>query len=61
VDSPRAASLEELCRLCPEGDPFEDPWGAYASAIGCSSTVVVAGSIYLAGKILDKLQKGRMP
>jgi len=61
VDSPRAASLEELRRLCPEGVPFEDPREAYASAIDGSSTVVVAGSIYLVGKILDKLQKGRIP
>ncbi len=57
VDSPRAAALEELHSLCPAGVPFEDPWEAYTSALDSSSTVVVAGSIYLVGALLQKLEK----
>lgn len=59
VDSPRAASLDELRSLCPAGVPFEDPWEAYASAVDSSSTVVVGGSIYLAGAILDRIERSR--
>jgi len=61
VDSPRAAALEELKSLCPAGVPFEDPWEAYTSAVDSSSTVVVAGSIYLAGAILQKLEETAIP
>jgi dihydrofolate synthase/folylpolyglutamate synthase len=59
VDSPRAASLDELRCLCPAGVPFEDPWEAYAAAVDSSSTVVVAGSIYLAGVIFDRIERSR--
>jgi folylpolyglutamate synthase/dihydropteroate synthase len=61
VDSPRAASLDSLRSLCPTGVPFDDPWEAYISATDSSSTVVVAGSIYLAGYILDELERERVP
>jgi dihydrofolate synthase/folylpolyglutamate synthase len=61
VDSPRAASLDDLRSLCPAGVPFEDPWEAYVSALDFSSTVVVAGSIHLAGAILDRIERSRRP
>lgn len=58
VDSSRAASVDELKSLFPSGVPVKDACAAYRQALGSSAaTVVVAGSFYLVGEILKRLQK----
>ncbi|MEJ2083851.1 MAG: cyanophycin synthetase, partial [Acidobacteriota bacterium] len=52
IDSPRAAALEDLIRLCPLGIPVPNPRDAHAAAFAGAETVVVAGSFFLAGAIL---------
>lgn len=52
VDSPRAAPLEDLVRICPSGIPVPEPSAAYSAALPGAATVVVAGSFFLAGAIL---------
>jgi dihydrofolate synthase/folylpolyglutamate synthase len=57
IDSPRAASLQELRELFPSGIPYENPWDAFISARRAACTLIVAGSIYLVGEILKKLEQ----
>ncbi len=52
IDSPRAAALEDLIRLCPAGIAVPNPRDAYGAAFAGAETVVVAGSFFLAGEIL---------
>ena len=53
VNSRRAASTEELKKLCPSGIAVEDPSAAYRQALASPvATVVAAGSFYLVGEIL---------
>jgi dihydrofolate synthase/folylpolyglutamate synthase len=53
VNSRRAASIEELKKLCPSGIAVEDPFAAYRQALASPvATVVAAGSFYLVGEIL---------
>ena len=53
VNSRRAASIEELKRLCPSGIAVADPSAAYRQALASPvATVVAAGSFYLVGEIL---------
>ena len=58
VDSPRAASPEDLVLIIRQGTPVAEPWGAYLQALNSSaSTLVVAGSLYLVGEILAKVRE----
>ena len=50
--SERAATVEELKRICPSGIPEPDPIRACKRASVSSTTVVAAGSFYLVGEIL---------
>ncbi len=53
VNSRRAASIEELKKLCPSGIVVADPSAAYRQALASPvATVVAAGSFYLVGEIL---------
>ena len=61
IDSPRAASLEELKKIFPDGEPVPEPLEALASARSDSSTAVVAGSFHLIGEILAKAELTRHP
>jgi dihydrofolate synthase/folylpolyglutamate synthase len=51
IDSPRAAEPTRLLEAWPRGVIFESSDEAYRAALGGSSTVVVAGSFFLAGEI----------
>ncbi len=51
IDSPRTASTAQLLEVCPLGVPFDSSAEAYRAALDGSSTVVVAGSFFLAGEI----------
>ncbi|MDA2933673.1 bifunctional folylpolyglutamate synthase/dihydrofolate synthase [Acidobacteria bacterium AH-259-D05] len=56
IDSPRAASIDQLKSLLPSALPIKEPFAAYRQALSSSAaTVVVAGSFYLVGKILKRL------
>jgi dihydrofolate synthase/folylpolyglutamate synthase len=56
VNSRRAASIEELKKLCPAGIAVADPFAAYRQALASHvATVVAAGSFYLVGEILNGL------
>ncbi len=55
VDSPRAASTEELKRIFPAGTSVSSPFEAYHRALGQSATLVISGSFYLVGEILRGL------
>lgn len=57
VNSPRAATIADLQRLLPSGIPVPDPLTAYHQALGNCSTLVVAGSFYLAGEMLSRLSE----
>lgn len=52
VASRRAAEPKLLQRFCRRGVPVVPPMEAYRRALGEASTVVVAGSLYLAGEVL---------
>ena len=56
--SERAATVEDLSRLCPEGIPEPDPIRACERASASSATVVAAGSFYLVGEILRHRKGG---
>jgi len=51
IDSPRAAEPTQLLEAWPRGVIFESSAEAYGAALSGSSTVVVAGSFFLAGEI----------
>ncbi len=51
VDSPRAASLQELAGWEPSGIPCASPLEAVRRARSGGNTVVVTGSFYLAGEV----------
>ncbi|MGH9341619.1 MAG: bifunctional folylpolyglutamate synthase/dihydrofolate synthase [Acidobacteriota bacterium] len=54
IDSPRAASVDELKQVFPQGTPIEQPLDALQKAVtDGSQTIVVSGSFYLVGKILS--------
>lgn len=57
VDSPRAATLDELQALFPDGIAVAEPFEAYQRALASATTIVVAGSFYLVGKILQSLER----
>ncbi len=58
VNSRRAASIEELKKLCPSGIAVEDPSAAYRQALASPvATVVAAGSFYLVGEILRQSEE----
>lgn len=62
VDSPRAAALKELERLCPSGIAVADPYVAYRQALASPvATVVAAGSLYLVGEILASKRMRTQP
>jgi len=59
VNSRRAASIEELKKLCPSGIAVADPFAAYRQALASPvATVVAAGSFYLVGEILSHAEGG---
>lgn len=55
IQSQRAASIAELKQIFPRGIPVPDPFDAYPRALQSTATVVVAGSFYLVGKILEQV------
>ncbi|MDA2924910.1 bifunctional folylpolyglutamate synthase/dihydrofolate synthase [Acidobacteria bacterium AH-259-L09] len=54
INSPRAATIDELKSLLPSGVCVDDPFAAYCQALSSSATTVVAGSLYLVGEILER-------
>ena len=58
INSPRSASIAELQQVIPSGIPALDTFGAYNAALDECSTLVFAGSFYLAGEILPQLSSG---
>jgi dihydrofolate synthase / folylpolyglutamate synthase len=54
VRSARSASLEQLLGLLPEGVPIPDPSEALRQAMMGAETVIVTGSFYLVGQIMEK-------
>ena len=61
VNSPRAATIADLQRLLPSGIPAPDSLTAYHQALRDCSTLVVAGSFYLAGEMLSRLYADGSP
>ena len=55
--SERAATVEELKKICPSGIPEPDPIRACERASVSSATVVAAGSFYLVGEILGERRR----
>ncbi len=60
ANSQRAATVEQLKELLPEGIPVPYPFDAYRRAQERTATVVVTGSFYLAGEILKQLAADRL-
>ena len=52
IDSPRAASIQELQNLLPSGISMSNCHDAYSQALESCATLVVSGSFYLVGEIL---------
>ena len=57
ANSQRAATVDQLKELLPEGMSVPHPFDAYCRAQEKTATVIVAGSFYLAGEILKQLPK----
>jgi dihydrofolate synthase/folylpolyglutamate synthase len=56
ISSERAESPENLLRVCPTGEKEPDPREAFRLARESARTVLVTGSIYLVGQLLEALR-----
>ncbi len=58
IESERAATVEDLLGLVPDGRAEPDPLRAVQLASADARTVVVAGSFYLAGQVAARVEVG---
>lgn len=61
VDSNRAASIDELTAICPEGIPSPELSVVFEKVVARAETAIIAGSFYLAGEFLKFLEASKFP